>query len=427
MGILNQSTQGASCKLSNPFRANDLTNVLASTCFRNRILIVDDALEIVSLLSDALTYEGFEVYTLSDASVIADVIREFTPDLILLDIKLGRDSGYDICQQLKLDTQTRNIPVIFISAQQQVSDKVKAFESGGIDYIAKPFSVQEVVVRVQNQLSIQGMQKELLEQQAHRIFRSKGGSPLLANLQKRLQQQSELLIEKNRQLQQEIQERQRVQEALKREQEKSEQLLLNILPRTIAERLKQNRGVIAERFDEVTILFADIVDFTPLSARLTPMELVQLLNQVFSNFDQLAEQYGLEKIKTIGDAYMVAGGVPVPRPDHAEAVMEMAIAMRREMKRFVQHSGNSIQLRIGINTGTVVAGVIGISKFSYDLWGDAVNVASRMESQGLVGKIQVTEATYQRLRDKYEFEKWGTLNIKGKGPMTTYLFVSRNR
>ncbi len=212
--------------------------------------------------------------------------------------------------------------------------------------------------------------------------------------------------------------------ALRAEQEKSEQLLLNILPEPIAEQLKQAPGAIAEQFDEVTILFADLVGFTPLSARLPPIKLVNLLNEIFSTFDQLASQHGLEKIKTIGDAYMVVGGLPVPRVDHAEAVAEMALHMQREITRFGTDKGESFQIRIGINTGSVVAGVIGATKFTYDLWGDTVNVASRMESTGVAGGIQCTAATYERLKNKYLFEKRGPMLIKGKGEMTTYWLIS---
>jgi len=216
--------------------------------------------------------------------------------------------------------------------------------------------------------------------------------------------------------------------SLRAEQEKSEQLLLNILPEPIAKRLKQGQSAIAEHFDEVTILFADIVDFTPLSAQLAPIELVEVLNQVFSAFDDLAEQLALEKIKTIGDAYMVAAGLPLPRPDHAEAIAQMALSMQVCMEevnanlneRLSSELKTPLSLRIGINTGIVVAGVIGTKKFIYDLWGDAVNIASRMESQGEPGGIQVTEATYARLKDRYVFEKRGEIAIKGKGEMTTY-------
>ena len=219
----------------------------------------------------------------------------------------------------------------------------------------------------------------------------------------------------------------RTRRALRLEQEKSERLLLNVLPASIAARLKQTEGVIADGFPEVTVLFADIVDFTRRSERIAPEQVVKALNDLFSVFDQLARQRGLEKIKTIGDAYMVAGGLPDPRPDHAEAVAEMALAMRDEVAKHPDPGGQPLAVRIGIDTGPVVAGVIGTSKFSYDLWGDTVNTASRMESFGVPGCIQVTARTHQRLKDGYRFERRGPISVKGKGEIVTYFLVGRNQ
>jgi class 3 adenylate cyclase len=203
------------------------------------------------------------------------------------------------------------------------------------------------------------------------------------------------------------------------ERQRSDRLLLNVLPPAIAARLKAGEEPIADAFPETTVLFADIVDFTGIASKVTPDEMVQTLNVVFSTFDRLAAEHGLEKIKTVGDAYMVVGGLPEPRPDHAEAVAEMALDMLRAL------DSGSLRLRIGINTGPVVAGVIGTAKFAYDLWGDAVNTASRMESHGVPDSIQVTESTYQRLRGKYCFDERGVVDVKGKGPMKTYLLVGR--
>ena len=231
-----------------------------------------------------------------------------------------------------------------------------------------------------------------------------------------------------------ITERKKAEEALRIEQEKSERLLLNILPKLIANRLKQDQRMIGERggeapiaehFDDVTILFSDLVGFTPLSARLEPIALVNLLNQIFSEFDQLAQQHGLEKIKTIGDAYMVVGGLPMPMSNHAEAIAQMALDMQQSINRFQTDIGEPFRIRIGINTGSVIAGVIGRHKFIYDLWGDAVNVASRMESSGVPGQIQVTAATYERLKDKYLFEERGATLVKGKGEMITYWLTGK--
>jgi adenylate cyclase len=212
---------------------------------------------------------------------------------------------------------------------------------------------------------------------------------------------------------------------LQAEQERSEALLLNVLPAPIAARLKQGEGVIADRFPEVTVLFADLVDFTASSDRSSPERVVQVLAGLFTDFDRLAADHGLEKIKTIGDAYMVVGGLPEPRPDHAQAVAEMALAMREEAGRHLDPAGRPLQVRIGIDSGPVVAGVIGTAKFSYDLWGDTVNMASRMESTGVPGCIQVTERTCRRLRGRYRLERRGPVQVKGKGELVTWFLVGR--
>ena len=212
---------------------------------------------------------------------------------------------------------------------------------------------------------------------------------------------------------------------LEAEQTKSDQLLLNVLPAAIVLRLKRNEKNIAESFGEVTVMFADIVGFTELSSRVSATAVVEVLNDIFSAFDHLADRHGLEKIKTIGDAYMVVGGLPTPRSDHAEAIAAMAIDMLQEIRRLSLVHSEPFSIRIGIHTGPVVAGVIGLKKFIYDLWGDTVNIASRMESHGITGCIQVTAETYEILKDKYTFQKRGAIQIKGKGYMITYLLTGR--
>lgn len=205
----------------------------------------------------------------------------------------------------------------------------------------------------------------------------------------------------------------------------SERLLLNVLPRSIAERLKRHEGRIAEAHDEVTVLFADVVDFTPFAEQTSPERVVDVLDEVFSAFDDLAQRHGLEKIKTIGDAYMVVAGLPEPRSDHAEAMAEMALDMQVALASLCDPLGLDLAIRVGMASGPVIAGVIGRHKFIYDLWGDTVNTASRMESHSLPGRIQVTEATYQRLCDRYRFEERGEIEIKGKGRLPAYLLVGR--
>lgn len=212
---------------------------------------------------------------------------------------------------------------------------------------------------------------------------------------------------------------------LRKEQQKAEELLLNVLPASIAARLKQGDKIIAESFPDVTILFADLVNFTQLSATISAKELVNILNEIFSEFDLLAEKHGLEKIKTIGDAYMVVGGLPIHRPDHAQAVASMALDMRAAIQRISSLSQEPLSIRIGINTGPVVAGVIGIKKFIYDLWGDTVNVASRMESHGIPDQIHVTLETYQVLQQEYIFTARDKIQVKGKGEMQTYLLLHK--
>ena len=225
----------------------------------------------------------------------------------------------------------------------------------------------------------------------------------------------------NSELNQHLRELDQAYSLLNTERDRAERLLLNVLPEAVANRLKLGQATIADSFAEVTVLFADIVDFTSLSARISAEQLVQMLNQVFSAFDQLAEKHGLEKIKTIGDAYMIVSGLNDPNPNHIEAVAEMALDMQSELLKMSEATGIDLKVRIGMDTGPVVAGVIGTKKFIYDLWGDTVNTASRMESQGLAGRIQVTQRLYERLLGKYQFEERGMIQVKGKGEMTAYL------
>ena len=661
------------------------------------ILIVDDVPDNLRLLSTMLTCYGYQVRKAINGQLALQGAEISPPDLILLDINMPKMNGYQVCEKLKLSEKTKDIPVIFISALDDVMEKVKAFEVGGVDYITKPFQIEEVLARVQNQLSLRLLQSQLqlqarelhdrnsrlqeeiaerqraeesirfllettraigeavdfhsaLEVILHQVgetigwdvgeawipdaegtvlqsapgwyasnarmdsFRSQseqltfamniglpgrvwaskqpewvedisqgypdflqsqialeigfkagfgvpilvgdevlavlvffkisscrkdarfidifnavatqlgsliqrkqaeellriaqekyhsivenamegifqstpsGGyisaNPALAKLYgydspeelmsdiKNISQQ--LYVDAERRLEfvaameadnavsgfesmvcrkdgrriwvsenvravrdakgellyyegtvSDITERKLAQEALKFQQEQSEKLLLNILPKPIAERLKAKQSTIADSFADVSVLFADIVGFTELSARMSPTELVKRLNVIFSHFDQLAEKYGVEKIKTIGDAYMVVGGLPMPRDDHAEAIAQMALGMQAKIAKLCADTGEKLAIRVGINSGPVVAGVIGVSKFTYDLWGDTVNVAARMEATGFAGRIQVTDVTYELLKDKYLFERRGVIPVKGKGNMMTYWLLEK--
>ena len=207
-------------------------------------------------------------------------------------------------------------------------------------------------------------------------------------------------------------------------QQKSETLLLNILPKEIAAILKNESRTIADHYNQASVLFADMVGFTPLSAQLPPVEMVELLNEVFSFFDSLLDKYGVEKIRTIGDSYMVASGVPRGRSDHAQALVCMALDMQKYLALHTFRNGQRINFRIGINSGSMIAGVIGRRKFVYDVWGDAVNIASRMESHGLGGAVQITQTTYELIKDEFVCEPRGTVNVKGKGEMEVWLVKS---
>jgi PAS domain S-box-containing protein len=661
------------------------------------ILIVDDMPDNLRLLSTMLTCYGYQVRKAINGQLALQGAEISPPDLILLDINMPKMNGYQVCEKLKLSEKTKDIPVIFISALDDVMEKVKAFEVGGVDYITKPFQIEEVLARVQNQLSLRLLQSQLqlqarelhdrnsrlqqeiaerqraeesirfllettraigeavdfhsaLEVILHQVgetigwdvgeawipdaegsvlqsapgwyasngrmesFRSQSeqltfarniglpgrvwaskqpewvedisqgyphflesqialeigfkagfGVPILVgdevlavlvffsisssrkearfidvfnavatqlgSLIQRKQAEEllriaqekyhsivenamegifqstpsggyisanpalaklygydspeelmsditnisqQLYVDAERRLEfvaameadnavsgfesmvcrkdgrriwvsenvravrdakgellyyegtvSDITERKLAQEALKFQQEQSEKLLLNILPKPIAERLKAKQSTIADSFADVSVLFADIVGFTELSARMSPTELVKRLNVIFSHFDQLAEKYGVEKIKTIGDAYMVVGGLPMPRDDHAEAIAQMALGMQAKIAKLSADTGEKLAIRVGINSGPVVAGVIGVSKFTYDLWGDTVNVAARMEATGFAGRIQVTDVTYELLKDKYLLERRGVIQVKGKGNMMTYWLLEK--
>jgi class 3 adenylate cyclase len=343
------------------------------------LLVVDDKEDNRDLLSRRLDRQGFRVAVAESGLQALQMTRYQSYDLILLDIIMPEMDGYQVLAALKADEMLRHIPVIMISALDEIDSVVRCIEMGAEDYLQKPFN--QVILKAKISASLE---------------------------RKRLRDREHAFIKK-----------------LQAEQEKSEKLLLNILPKPIADRLKKGARTIADHFPDVTVLFSDLVGFTKLSTHITASELVEKLNEIFLAFDMLAESHGLEKIKTIGDAYMLVGGLPMPRADHVEAVADMAIDMVKAIKRLNIGNNNNFQIRVGIHTGPVVAGVIGKNKFNYDLWGDTVNTASRMESQGISGSIQISETTYQRIKDKFIFEQRGPIEVKGKGEMVTYLLKER--
>jgi adenylate cyclase len=292
---------------------------------------------------------------------------------------MPRMSGYEALCRLKSDPRHRELPVIMISALDEIDSVVRCIEAGAEDYMPKPFDPVLLRARINSSLE-----------------------------RKRLRDRERFFTEQ-----------------LRIEKEKSEVLLLNVLPKPIVARLRLGETIIADRVPDATILFADLVGFTKLSTRLSAANLVKLLNLLFTDFDRMAVQYRLEKIKTIGDAYMVAGGLLETRGDHVAAVADMGLAMLDSVRQAGRQVGEQLQIRIGMHAGPVVAGVIGTHKFIYDIWGDTVNVASRMESHGAADSINVSAEICHRLRTDFVFEPGGVIDLKGKGPSEVYFLRGR--
>jgi adenylate cyclase len=325
-----------------------------------RILIVDDTPANIQALAAILKSKGYQISAATNGKQALEVLARIQPDLILLDVMMPEMDGFETCRRLKAAERWRQIPVIFLTAKTETADIVQGFELGAVDYVAKPFNAPELLARVNTHLTIDRLGRE------------------------------------------------------------NERLLLSILPASIADRLKSGEERIADRFEEATVLFADIVGFTELAASMPAHVLVDRLNDLFTRFDLAAEKLGIEKIKTIGDAYMAVCGLPEPCADHTDRMLTMALRLMQIAREFSEDLDTPFRLRIGINSGPVVAGVIGRNKFSYDLWGDAVNLASRMESHGLPDTIQVTRNVIENLRDLYPFERRGYVEVKGKGAVETW-------
>lgn len=364
-------THGASSAMLEKERERALQSAAA----HGHLLLVDDDAANRDMFSRRLEKQGYTISVAGDGREALAKLHHGRFDLVLLDILMPEMNGFETLQAMKSDAHLRHIPVIMISALDEMENVIRCIEAGAEDYLSKPFDPVLLRARIGACL-----EKKQLRDQERETLRQ-----------------------------------------LEIEQQKSERLLLNILPKPIAERLKAHEKTIADDFAGVTVLFADIAGFTQISTRMSAGELVGMLNKIFTVFDRLTTERGLEKIKTIGDNYMVVGGLPIPREDHAEVVVGLAIEMRKAIADFRLADGQPLTMRIGINSGPVVAGVIGASKFIYDLWGDTVNVASRMESNAPVGGILVTAATYELLRHKFAFEAPGNIQVKGKGEMSAYV------
>ena len=345
----------------------------------SRILVVDDNAANRDLLTRRLSREGHLVEAVEDGRSALHQVASDHFDLVLLDLMMPEMNGFEVLCRMKADPALRDVPVIMISALDEIDSIVRCIEAGAEDYLPKPFNPVLLRARINAAL-----EKKRLRDREHAFTRQ-----------------------------------------LQTEKDKSEILLLHILPKSVVARLRQGETAIADGFTEVTILFSDLVGFTRLASVMPPAQVVELLNYLFTEFDRLAFERGLEKIKTNGDAYMVAGGLPEPRDDHAVAVADMALHMIDVVSAAGSMLGRPLQVRIGIHSGAAVAGIIGKHKFIYDVWGDTVNTANRMESHGVPDRVQISAATYHRVRESFRCEPRGPQEVKGKGMMETYFLLSR--
>lgn len=339
---------------------------------QGHVLVVDDEPRNRTLLRDPLEARGFSVTEAEDGAQALEAMSRMIPDAILLDVMMPGMDGFQVCRRSKSDPRTAHVPVLMVTALSERKERLLGIEAGANDFLNKPVDIPDLILRVRNAVVVTSLMYQL-----------------------------------------------------QAERERSERLLLNTLPAAIAKRMKDGELNIAEEHSEVTVLLADLVGFTTLAAHVNPGEVVALLNEIFSQFDLLTERYGLEKIKTIGDAYMVAGGLTAANTRHTQAVAQLAFDIQRCIIEINRQYGTSIQVRIGICTGPVIAGVIGRNKFAYDIWGDTVNLACRLESSAEAGVIQVCESTFERLKSEFRFGDGETRDIKGRGPTLVHSLWAR--
>lgn len=351
----------------------------ASGSVRGDILLVDDTLVNLRILAEMLAAQGYKVRPVTSGPQALQAAIAAPPDLVLLDINMPGMTGYDVCQQLKAHSHTRDVPVIFMSARDEVLDKIRAFEVGGVDYVTKPFHLEELLARVATHVSLRALQRQL--QDAAR--------------------------------------------ALAEQKRRSDDLLYSMLPRSVANALREGKTVEGDAFPAVTVLFCDIVDFTATASSHSPRAIFDLLGLLYTRFDALLGRHPVYKIETVGDCYMIAGGVPDPDPRHADAVVAVALDMIDAVAGIKLPGGAPLQIRIGINSGPIVAGVVGTRMPRFCLYGDTVNIASRMETTSTPMHVQVSENTSALLdRTRWQLEPRGEIELKGRGTMRSY-FVSR--
>ena len=365
----------------------DIGAKVSSDFQKAKVLLVDDSRLIRMGLRKSLVEIGLsDITEASDGREAIETLVRERFDLMLLDMEMPEMNGMEVLAVLRDTPHQAWPPVIVISGNTNQEDAVRCIELGAEDYLTKPFN--PVLLRARVKTSVE--RKRLRDQETLRMRQLK-----------------------------------RQHEALASEQAKTEQLLLNILPRKIAQRLRAGEEHIADAFPNVSVLFADMVGFTAMSRTMTASALVEVLGDLFSRFDLITEKHGLEKIKTIGDCYMLAGGVPDPMDEHAHAVIDAAIEFCTALEDMRERTGGALRMRIGVHSGPIVAGVIGLRKFTYDLWGDTVNVASRMESTGEPGRIHVSVNTANLVRNDFKLESRGSIEVKSLGQVETFFVNGR--
>ena len=334
---------------------------------RGTVMVVDDEEQNRMLLRDPLEAHGYKVIEVENGIRALQKVEEEIPDVILLDLMMPKMDGFEVCRRLKKYWRAAHVPILVLTALSDRKERLMGIEAGANDFLTKPVDVQDVVLRVNNAVYAK-----------------------------------------------------RLHDLLKVEQEKSERLLRSILPKPIAERMKFGELNIADHHADATLLVADLVGFTALTASIDPVQIVSLLNEIFSAFDVLVEKRGLEKIKIIGDAYMVAGGIHSHHSDHAEAIAGLALEFQQQVGKFNQQYGTTFRIRIGVHTGPLVAGVIGRKSFAYDVWGETVNTVCRLEATGGPGKIQISESTFKHLKGTYQFAPAHTVELKDHATIPAY-------
>lgn len=342
------------------------------------ILIVDDNIKNIQVLGNILREYNYEIAVALNGQEALDWIKSDSFDLILLDIMMPEMDGYEVCLEIKKNEQCKDVPIIFLTAKTESENIIQGFESGAVDYVTKPFNSAELLSRVKTHLDLKNIRDNLVH----------------------------------------------AKDQLEKEKEKSDKLLLNILNERIIHELKETGKTKPVTYENVTLFFSDLVNFTPISEKLEPAQLVDELNELFTEFDRIISKYNCERMETIGDAYIAACGIPYKNEKHAENIIYAAQEILQYMKyRFqIAQKNNNInwEIRIGIHTGKVAEGIVGIHRFAYNVFGDAVNTASRMETNADPMTINVSESTYKLVSDKFSFFERTPIDVKGKGLLKMY-------